>query len=60
MAHYLQTREELLERGTAILGDLAAGRLKIEIGGRYAIGDAARAYDDLEGRRTTGKLLLIP
>lgn len=60
LAHYTATREELLERGTAILEDLAAGRLRIEIGGRYPLADAARAYDDLEGRRTTGKLLLVP
>jgi NADPH2:quinone reductase len=60
VAHYTASREELLERGTSILGDLAAGRLELEIGGRYAFEDAARAYDDLEGRRTTGKLLLVP
>jgi NADPH2:quinone reductase len=57
---HVDGREELLERGTAILADVAAGRLKVDIGGRYALGDARRAYDDLEGRRTTGKLLLIP
>jgi NADPH:quinone reductase len=60
LVHYTATREELLERGTSVLGDLAAGRLHLEIGGRYALDDAAAAYDDLEGRRTTGKLLLIP
>lgn len=58
--HYVATREELLGRGTAVLGDIVAGRLRISIGGRYPLTDAAAAYDDLEGRRTTGKLLLIP
>ncbi|NYG07504.1 NADPH2:quinone reductase [Phycicoccus badiiscoriae] len=60
IASYTATREELLERGTSVLGDIAAGRLSIEIGGRYPLTEAATAYDDLEGRRTTGKLLLIP
>ncbi len=60
LVHYTATRGELLERGTSVLGALAAGTLKLEIGGRYGLDDAATAYDDLESRRTTGKLLLIP
>jgi NADPH2:quinone reductase len=60
LGHYIATREELLERAGSVLGDLAAGRLHLEVGGRYPISDAARAYDDLEARRTTGKLLLVP
>ncbi|WP_406832043.1 quinone oxidoreductase [Pedococcus sp. KACC 23699] len=60
LGSYVATRKELLERGTSVLGDIAAGRLAIDIGGRYPLADAARAYDDLEGRRTTGKLLLVP
>ncbi len=60
LGHYVATREELLERGTSVLGDIAAGRLKVEIGGRYPLDRAAAAYDALEGRRTTGKLLIIP
>ena len=60
LGHYVATREELLERAGSVLGDLAEGRLHLEIGGRYPLHEAAQAYDDLEGRRTTGKLLLIP
>lgn len=60
LGHYIATREELLERGTSVLGDLASGALELEIGGRYSFDDAKQAYDDLEGRRTTGKLLLVP
>lgn len=55
---YLQTREELLWRAEDILGGLADGSLKLEIGGRYALTDAANAYDALESRATTGKLIL--
>ncbi len=57
---YTATREELLWRGTDVLRAIADGSLRVEIGGRYPLADAAKAYDDLEGRRTTGKLLLIP
>jgi NADPH2:quinone reductase len=60
MVHYLASREELLWRGEEILGALADGTLRLEIGGRCPLAEAARAYDDLEGRRSTGKLLLIP
>jgi NADPH:quinone reductase len=60
LGSYIATRDELLARGTSVLGDLAAGRLRLQVGGRYALDDAAAAYDDLEARRTTGKLLLIP
>ena len=58
LGNYTATREELLERGTSVLGDIAAGRLALEIGGSYPLEDAATAYDDLEARRTTGKLIL--
>jgi NADPH2:quinone reductase len=60
LAHYIATRQELLERSHDIFGAIAEGSLSIEIGGRYKLTDAAQAYQDLEGRGTTGKLLLIP
>jgi NADPH2:quinone reductase len=58
LAHYLRTRDEFLWRAEEVLGSLADGTLHIEIGGRYPLEDAARAYDDLENRRTTGKLII--
>ena len=60
LGHYTTTREELLWRGGDILGAVADGGLRIDIGGRYPLADASRAYDDLESRRSTGKLLLLP
>ncbi len=60
LAHYVLTREELLERGRSVLGDIAAGRLHIDIGGRWPLDEAGAAYDTLEGRRSTGKLILLP
>ena len=60
LGHYTATRDELLERSGDVLSAIADGSLRIAIGGRYALDDAAQAYRDLEGRRTTGKLLVIP
>jgi len=60
LAHYIATRDELVERSSAVLTMAAEGRLDVRIGGRYSLADAARAHEDLEARRTTGKLLIIP
>ncbi len=60
LAHHLATREELQWRAGEVLGAVADGSLDVEVGGRYPLAEAARAYEDLEGRRTQGKLLLIP
>ena len=60
LGNYIATREELLGRASDVFAAIADGSLQIEIGGRYGLSEAARAYQDLEGRRTTGKLLLVP
>ena len=60
LGHYTANRDELLWRGRDVLAAVADGGLRVEIGGRYPLGDAAQAYDDLENRRTTGTLLLLP
>jgi NADPH:quinone reductase len=58
--HYIATREELLWRAGDVLGWVASGALKVHISQRYPLAEARRAHDDLQARRTTGKLLLIP
>jgi NADPH2:quinone reductase len=60
LAHYTRTREELLQRAAEVLGDVAAGRLKVRIGREFPLSEAAAAHRELEARRTTGKILLIP
>jgi NADPH2:quinone reductase len=60
LGHYTVTREELEWRATDVLRMIAGGDLKIRIHKTYALADAAQAHRDLEGRKTTGKLLLIP
>ena len=57
---YTATREELLARAGDVLNWVADGSLNVRIGARYPLEDARRAHEDLEARRTTGKLLLIP
>jgi NADPH2:quinone reductase len=60
LVHYLLTREELLWRAGEVLGWIAAGKLRLRIDRVYPLAEAASAQRDLEGRRTAGKLLLIP
>jgi NADPH:quinone reductase len=55
---YMATREELLSRTKAIFEWLASGALKIRIGHVFPMADARRAHEELEARRTTGKVLL--
>jgi NADPH2:quinone reductase len=58
--HYIHTREELEQRSSEVLDLVTAGKLKLRIHQTYPLAAAARAHRDLEGRKTTGKLLLIP
>jgi NADPH2:quinone reductase len=57
---YIATREELVQRAGDVLGWVADGSLKLRIEHSYPLTDAAQAHRDLEARKTTGKLLLIP
>jgi NADPH2:quinone reductase len=57
---HVRTPAELAARADAVFSAVAAGDLRVRIGGRYALDDAASAHRDLESRRTTGKLLLLP
>jgi NADPH2:quinone reductase len=57
---HISTREELLTRADAVFGAVVDGSLRIRIGRTYPLADARTAHEDLQGRRTTGKLLLVP
>ncbi|MCU1322886.1 MAG: Alcohol dehydrogenase zinc-binding domain protein [Acidobacteriaceae bacterium] len=57
---YIATREDLLARATGVLNGVADGSLKLRLEHTYPLAEAAQAHRDLEGRKTTGKLLLIP
>src|SRR4029450_9005531 len=58
LVNYVAAREELLSRAGAVYGAVTEGSLDVRIGAVYPFEDARRAQEDLESRRTTGKLLL--
>jgi NADPH2:quinone reductase len=57
---YVATRDELLSRANDIFGWIVNGQLDVRIGAEFALADAAEAQKALAGRKTTGKVLLIP
>ncbi len=58
--HYIASRDELLRRSSEVCGWIREKKLKLRIGAEFPLKDAAQAHRDLEGRKTTGKVLLIP
>ncbi|GAA4848855.1 quinone oxidoreductase [Saccharopolyspora rosea] len=60
LAHHILSRAELDQRAGDVFGWIADGTLTIRVGATYPLADARQAHEDLEGRRTTGKLLLVP
>jgi NADPH2:quinone reductase len=60
LTHYIITSDELQARAGAVLNMIQAGKLKLRIEHIYRLSEAQQAHRDLEGRKTTGKLLLIP
>lgn len=57
---YIADRAELIERSTDVFNRIVDGSLDVRVGATYELGNAAQSHLDLEGRATTGKLLLIP
>lgn len=60
LTHYIAGREELESRAKHVLGAIENGALKLHIGHKYPLPEVQQAHRDLEGRKTTGKILLIP
>jgi NADPH2:quinone reductase len=60
LADFLGNPQERVWRSSEIFGAVADGSLDVRIGGTYPLAEARRAHEDLEGRRTTGKVLLLP
>ena len=58
--HYIADRASLEKRAGDVLGWIASGQLKMRMEHNFALADAAKAHASLEGRKTTGKVLLIP
>jgi NADPH2:quinone reductase len=60
LAHYTADRAELELRAGEVLGAVAKGNLRVRVGARFPLAAADEAHRALEGRRTTGKVLLLP
>lgn len=60
LADFLANPQERLWRSSEVFGAAADGSLKVRIGATYPLAEAGRAHEDLQGRRTTGKVLLVP
>jgi len=58
--HHIITREELLQRADEVVGWVRDGKLKLRMDTEFPLKDATEAHRALEGRKTTGKVLLIP
>ena len=58
--HYIMERRELLQRAGDVLGWIAAGELRLRVEREFPLAHAADAHRALEGRKTTGKVLLVP
>lgn len=60
LAHFVRTGQEFSWRAEELFAAIAGGDITLEVGGRYPLADAARAHEDLQGRKTTGSLVLVP
>ena len=60
LIHYTETREDLLETANDLFEMVGSGKIKIEINHEYPLHDTARAHGDVEARKTTGSVELIP
>ena len=60
LGHFMAAREELVARTDDLFGWIADGTVRLRVAHEFALADAAAAHDALEGRRTAGKVLLVP
>lgn len=60
LVHFMRTAQEFSWRAEELFDAVAGGAIRIEVGGRYPLAEAARAHEDLQGRKTTGSVVLLP
>lgn len=60
LVNFIQTREELQWRASEVFEAMLSGDLTLTLGGSYPLSEAAQAHRDLEGRKSSGKLILVP
>ena len=60
LVHFMRTAQEFSWRADELFEAVAGGTISIEVGGRYPLAEAARAHQDLQGRKTSGSQVLLP
>lgn len=60
LAHFMRTPQEFSWRADELFDAIGNGSISIEVGGRYPLAEATRAHQDLQGRKTTGPIVLLP
>ena len=60
LVSYIAARKDLEDRASAVMNMVSSGKLKVRIGATFPLAQAKQSHDALEGRKTTGKVLLIP
>jgi NADPH2:quinone reductase len=60
LVHFIRTGEEFSWRAGELFDVIASGVVKVKVGGTYPLTEAARAHTDLEGRKTSGSIVLLP
>jgi NADPH:quinone reductase len=60
LVHFIRTAQEFSWRAEELFDAVAGGAITTEIGGRYPLSEAARAHEDLQGRKTAGSVVLLP
>ncbi|MBX9640411.1 MAG: quinone oxidoreductase [Mycobacteriaceae bacterium] len=60
LAHFIRTGEEFGRRAAELFDVIGSRAVQVEVGGTYPLAEAARAHEDLEGRKTTGSIVLLP
>jgi NADPH:quinone reductase len=60
LAHFIRTRDEFTWRATELLDAISDGTVRITVSGTYPLAEAARAHQDLQGRKTVGAVVLLP
>jgi NADPH:quinone reductase len=60
LAHFIRSSQEFTWRATELFEAIAGGSIAVEVGGRYPLAEAARAHQDLQGRKTAGSIVLLP
>lgn len=60
LLQYVVTRDELLEAAGEVFANVASGILKVRVNHTYPLSEAAKAHSDLESRKTSGSIVLIP